>query len=151
MGESADAGESGAMSALRKFVRGVREKEADLEELLGMLKRDAWMASGQLPETSMNGRIMTFESWCHRYLILDGERFKSLLEPLMDMKLPMTKVDGGQVLLRDFGPDDHPHDNSYMWKVEYLVSGDEGLFHLWVKTAMFLAQNPALSVPMCMQ
>ena len=84
----------------------------------------------------------TWEEFCSQH-DFDGDRFKKLLEPLMDEPTPLV-CDDPIMRLREFGGDD------YLMKMDMLVGGHEQDLKLWVFCAMFLARKPTFEAPACM-
>ena len=132
-----------SFQALARFADCVRNREEDMSSLLDAMREDAWVASGEVPETvSVDGQYVQWSSFCDQYGI-DGERFKLVLAPLMDLPTPAIAEDGTQVSLRDFGGD------NYLFKIDILPV-DDAATTLWMKCAMYLARNPLYPLPACM-
>ena len=146
-GEALGGSTLGAMNkslqALARFADGVRNREEDMSSLLDAMRKDASAASGEVPETlGVDGDYEQWSSFCDEYAI-DGERFKRVLAPLMDLPTPVIAEDGTQVSLRDFGGD------NYLFKIDILAV-DDAAITLWMKCAMYLARNPDYPLPACM-
>ena len=79
---------------------------------------------------------------------MNGDRFRRLLEPLMDLTLPYIRADGTPMTLREFGGD------NIVLKVEFLLSAPprrEAAYKFWVACAIFLARHVDRAVPTFMQ
>ena len=146
-GEALGGSTLGAMNksgqVLARFADCVRNREQDMSSLLDAMKEDAWVASGEVPETfSVDGQYKQWSSFCDQYAI-DGERFKRVLAPLMDLPTGAFAEDGTQYSLRDLGGD------NYLLKIDFL-DVDKPAISLWMRCAMYLARNPDYPLPACM-
>ncbi len=121
-----------------RFLRAVQDGSDDMCRLLAAMQQDHWVARGEYKP----GEHLTWEEFCDLHEI-DGDRFKNLLEPLMDEPTPLVCNDP-IMRLREFGGDD------YLMKMDMLVGGREPDLKLWVFCAMFLARNPTFEAPACM-
>ena len=90
--------------------------------------------------------MLYWQAFCE-YHEINGDRFRQLMEPLMDLPTPLLETDGTVMSLRDFGSD-------LVMQVELLLSGPphtEAAIKLWVACAMFLARHADQTVPGFMQ
>ena len=132
------ATEAGGTEPRARFLRAVQDGSDDMCRLLAAMQQDHWVARGEYKP----GEHLTWEEFCDLHEI-DGDRFKNLLEPLMDEPTPLVCNDP-IMRLREFGGDD------YLMKMDMLVGGREPDLKLWVFCAMFLARNPTFEAPACM-
>ena len=124
-----------------RFLRAVQDGSDDMRRLLAAMQQDHWVTRG----LRRPGEHLTWEEFCDLHEF-DGDRFKNLLEPLMDEPTPLV-CDDPIMRLREFGGDD------YLLKIDMLVGGltkSESDLKLWVMCAMFLARNPSFEAPACM-
>ena len=123
-----------------RFLRAVQDESEDMRRLLDAMYNDEWIHSG----LRRPGEHLTWEEFCSQH-DFDGDRFKKLLEPLMDEPTPLVDP---IIRLREFGGDD------YLMKMDMLVGERdehrEQDLKLWVFCAMFLARNPTFEAPACM-
>ena len=137
------ATEAGGTEPRARFLRAVQDGSDDMCRLLAAMQQDHWVARGEYKP----GEHLTWEEFCDLHEI-DGDRFKNLLEPLMDVETPFvcddTIMHDTWMRLREFGGDD------YLVKIDFLVGGCESGLKLWVMCAMFLARNPSFEAPACM-
>ena len=129
---------------LSLFVKAIKDQHDDMKQLLAAMK-DAGTTDA-LETFNDAGEYFTWQSFCDLHT-MDGDRFKQLLEPLMDLKTPVALQNGELMPLRDFGGDG----DNYLLKIDMLVGGEEKPPRLWVMCAMHLAQTPDFPVPSSMQ
>ena len=131
---------------LTLFTKEVAEQSDDMNRLLSAMEEAGVLRREVHVKTSNRNGLFGWEEFCSRNRI-DGDRFKELLEPLMDLETAAF-IDKQPVLLRAFG------DDNYVLKTEFLISGphhQEQALKLWVVCATFLAQRPYVLVPSCMR
>ena len=132
---------------LSLFVKAIQDQHDDMNQLLAAMQ-DAGKTDADLPRTFNDaGEYFTWQQFCDLHTTMDGDRFKQLLEPLMDLKTPVALQNGELMPLRDFGGDG----DNYLLKIDMLVGGEEKPPRLWVMCAMHLAQTPDFPVPSSMQ
>lgn len=129
---------------LTLFVKAMKTDD-NMKQLFTAMK-DA--GETDLPATfDDDGKYFTWQQFCHRNNI-DGNRLRELLEPLMDLGIPILLPNGAFMPLRDFGND---WEHGYLLKIDMLVGGSEKPPQYWVMCAMYLAKTPEFPVPSCMQ
>ena len=95
------ATEAGGTEPRARFLRAVQDGSDDMCRLLAAMQQDHWVARGEYKP----GEHLTWEEFCDLHEI-DGDRFKNLLEPLMDEPTPLDCNDP-IMRLREFGGDDY--------------------------------------------
>ena len=144
-----------SVAALRAFMTAVQEENAELTTLLTAMESDPKVANDQIQiasneENYENAVKLTWNEFCTVHG-MDGDRFKNVLEALMDLETPAVDDCGRPIKLRDFGGD---NDDMWVLKVGMLTSGTgmlDASSHLWVKCAMFLARHIEVPMPACMR
>ena len=137
--------------ALEVFIAAVSQPHLptnhafQMRHLMEAVTQDEMVSIGHVRTGWDEDRRRTWEEFCFSYE-MDGDRFKSAVEALMDLKVP-----GDQALtLREFGEDD------WTLKIDMLVGGFEmgdmrgfevGASQLWVACALVLARQPARPGP----
>ena len=121
-----------------------------MRHLMEAVTQDEMVSYGRVRTGWDEDRRRTWEEFCLSYE-MGGDRFKSAVEALMDLKVP-----GDQALtLREFGGDD------WTLKIDMLVGGFEmgdmrawcnaPACQRWVACALVLARQPDRPVPECMR
>ena len=130
---------------LQKVVDALRTGAVDMKQMLAAMNNTALFSrTDQLKTVSETGAFLSWAEFCDIHK-LDGDRFKHLLQPLLDLRTGALEEDGTEVTIRTFGDDD------YLLKVEFLLSGNEIDLKVWVACAVFLASHLEYPVPQCMQ
>ena len=121
----------------RMFLDAMRSD--DLDEVVSVLDFHTGMENS-------NRAIVCWEHFCSHHA-MNGDRFRHLLEPLLDLTLPFIRADGTPMTLRQFG------DDNIVLKVEFLLSAPphREAAPLWVACAIFLARHAGCAVPTFMQ